>query len=106
MNDLKIHQNTTCRVLAKLLDAEGKPLNAAGWTIRSQIREEVDAALVAAFKVTETAEGLLLSLSATQTSNILPGMYQFDVLGQSPDGDTFLLAEGAVEVLATITELP
>lgn len=103
---MRLHQNATFSVHAKLLDAAGAPLDPTGWKVVSEVRAGVDEPLVARFTVKPAPDGFILSLTAKETAAMKPEMYLYDVLGTAPDGTVSVLAEGDLEVVGTITELP
>jgi hypothetical protein len=115
--DLYIEQGTTYRLSVQwatpnpVASKPPDPVNLTGYTARLQIRKAqqtpvlVDATTeTGEIEVLGTLGTLLVTLSATQTTNLNMRTLKYDLEVESPDGEVDRLLEGAVTVSANITQ--
>jgi hypothetical protein len=103
--NLVIDQGSTFSTDLSLQDENGDPLNLNGYTANSQIRKwytssNASATFTASINVDSGI--ITLSLSATETSNLVSGRYVYDV--EIKDGDAVSrVVEGIVTVTPQVT---
>jgi hypothetical protein len=87
-----------------LEDADGEPLDLAGYSFASQLRRTFDGPLVLAFSISPnlTTSTVTRSLTANQTSN-LDGEYVHDFQWTTPQGKVRTLFSGTFEVEPEVT---
>ena len=65
---------------ASVLDSDEEPMNIADYTARGQMRKHFASANSVAFLAEITSNTtLMISLTAAQTANLVPGRYVYDV---------------------------
>jgi len=92
------------QITVKLLD-DGSPVNTTSYTFKAQIRDGYlpDGELVESFAVTAVTGGATLSLTDTQTTDLVNySRLYWDVQSESPDVRTWL--SGRVHVTPEVTE--
>ena len=79
--NLVVDQGSTYSTKITLTDDDGNPLDLTGYSGAGQIRKHYTSSSYTAFAVTITPSTgeIALSLTATQTSNLSPGRYMYDV---------------------------
>jgi hypothetical protein len=102
--NLVIDQGSTFSTDLTLTDENGDVLNLSGYTANSQIRKWYTSTTSTAFTTAvNTAVGVItLSLTDTQTSNLVAGRYVYDV--EISNGSTVSrVVEGIVTVTPNVT---
>ena len=108
--NLYLEQGTTFNTTITLDDVYGTVYDLSGYTANSQIRKSYYSANTAGvFNVTipSVSSGqIIISMTASNTANIMPGRYVYDVKlvsSTSPDSDTVRILEGIVEISPQVT---
>ena len=103
--NIVIDQGTTFSTSINLTDDNGDPLNLAGYTGRSQMRKHYTSSNSHSFTVTlnEGMGTIELAMTSTQTANIVPGRYVYDVEVVSPANVVSRVLEGIVTVTPEVT---
>lgn len=104
--NLVIDQGSTYNVTLDLTDENGDALNLNNYTANSQIRKWYTSSNPAAtFTTTINASSgeLTLSLTATETSNLVAGRYVYDV-ELTQNGVVSRVVEGIVTVTPQVTK--
>ena len=106
--NLVLDQGTDFSAIIDLTDSDDQPYNLTGYTVASQMRKNY-ASSSAAATFTCTNNGALgqinLTLPKSQTSDIEPGRYMYDVEITSTGGGTTRVVEGIVTVSPGITRV-
>jgi hypothetical protein len=102
--NLIIDQGTDYQTDITLTDLDDNTVNLSGYTANAQIRKTYTSSNAVSFSVSlEEATGVVkLSLTDTQTANITPGRYVYDVLLTS-NNVTSRIVEGIVTVTPGVT---
>lgn len=102
--NLTVDQGTDYQTSITLTDVDDNAVSLTGYTANAQIRKTYTSSNAVNFTVTlETSTGVVgLSLTDTQTSNIVPGRYVYDVL-LTREGITTRIVEGIVTVTPGVT---
>jgi hypothetical protein len=90
----------------ELMTAGDQPLDLSNYTIHSQIRKVASSVGFTSMTVgiTSAADGeLTLSIGSTDTGNMKPGRYVYDVLAVSGTNTKSIVVEGTVMVRQGIT---
>ena len=103
--NITIDQGTTFSTVISLADEEDVAVNLTGYTANSQIRKHYSSSNSQAFSVTlgGTSGTISLSLTSTQTSNLTPGRYVYDVELTSSSNVVSRIVEGIVTVTPEVT---
>lgn len=103
--NLIIDQGTTFSSSISLTDDNGDAIDLTGYTGRSQMRKHYTSSNSQSFTVTlNSTEGTVnLSLSASQTSNLVAGRYVYDVEIVSSANVVSRIIEGIVTVTPEVT---
>lgn len=108
--NLLIEQGTSFNTTITLDDVTGATYNLSNYTASSEIRKSYYSANTSGvFTVTilnPTSGQITVSMTASNTANIFPGRYVYDVKLQSitnPDNDTVRILEGIVEISPQVT---
>jgi hypothetical protein len=108
--NLLIEQGTSYSTTITLDDTNGNIYNLSNYYAESQIRKSYYSANTAGvFNVTipSVSSGqIVISMTASNTANIMPGRYVYDVKlvsSTSPDSDTVRILEGIVEISPQVT---
>lgn len=105
-SNLNVDQGTSFNVNVTLEDASGDAFDLTGYTVSAQIRKTYSSLTSIDFTaaIQNALNGLIsLSLDDTQTGNMKPGRYVYDVEVVSPGGVVSRVLEGQVEVFAGVT---
>ena len=102
--NLIIDQGTDYQTDITLTDLDDNTVNLSGYTANAQIRKTYTSSNAVSFSVTlEEATGVVkLALTDTQTANITPGRYVYDVL-LTANNVTSRIVEGIVTVTPGVT---
>lgn len=103
--NLVIDQGSTFSTDLTLTDENGDPLTLDGYTANSQIRKwytSSNAAATFATSVNTQSGVITLSLTATQSSNLVAGRYVYDV-EISSGSEVSRIVEGIVTVTPQVT---
>jgi hypothetical protein len=99
-----LDQGTTFLTTITVENDEGEPINLADYTCRAQMRKHYTSSNAVSFTAEAGADGnITLSLTANQTSNIIPGRYVYDVEVISNTNTVTRLVEGIVTVTPEVT---
>lgn len=103
--NIVIDQGTTFSTTINLTDDDDAPINLTGYLGRSKMKKHYSSSNSHTFTVSLGGNTgvLTLSLSATQTSNIVPGRYVYDVELVDPSNVVSRIVEGIVTVTPEVT---
>jgi len=103
--NIVIDQGTTFSTTINLTDDDDAPINLTGYIGRSKMKKHYTSSNSYSFAVSVGGSTgvLTLSLSATQTSNIVPGRYVYDVELIDPSNVVSRIVEGIVTVTPEVT---
>jgi hypothetical protein len=103
--NIVIDQGTTFSTTINLTDDDDAPIDLTGYTGRSKMKKHYTSSNSHSFTVglSGTSGVVTLSLSATQTSNIVPGRYVYDVELINPSNIVSRIVEGIVTVTPEVT---
>jgi hypothetical protein len=103
--NITIDQGTTFSTSISLTDENGDPIDLTGFTGRSQLRKHYTSSNSQSFTVSlNSSEGTVgLTLTANQTSNLVPGRYVYDVEVVSAANVVSRIVEGIVTVTPEVT---
>ena len=105
-SEIVIEQGATFNTTINVEDTAGAAINLYGYTANSMMRKSYysTSATTITSTVTGTANGeVTLSVSATNTANLTPGRYVYDVIITSPTSVVTRVVEGIVTVLPSVT---
>jgi len=100
-----IDQGTTFSTIINLTDENGDPINLTGYSGDSEMRKHYTSSNSISFGVSlGGVDGTVtLSLTPTQTSNLTPGRYVYDVEVTSGANVVSRIVEGIVTVTPEVT---
>jgi hypothetical protein len=103
--NIVVDQGTTFSTSINLTDDDGNPVDLTGYTGRSQMRKHYTSTNSQSFSVSLNSQqgSITLSMSANQTSNIVPGRYVYDVEIASGANVISRVVEGIVTVTPEVT---
>lgn len=103
--NLVIDQGTTFETVLTLSDDDGNIYDLSNSTAASQIRKSYSSSLTAQFttSIDEELGEITLSLTPTQTSNIVAGRYVYDVEVTDNATNVVRVVEGIVTVNPQVT---
>jgi hypothetical protein len=103
--NITIDQGTTFSTVISLADDEDVAVDLTGYTANSQIRKHYSSSNSQSFSITlgGTSGTISLSLTSTQTSNLTPGRYVYDVELTSSSNVVSRIVEGIVTVTPEVT---
>lgn len=103
--NIVIDQGTTFSTVITLADENGDSINLTGYSANSQIRKHYSSSNSQSFSVSlGGAQGTVtLSLTSTQTSNLVAGRYVYDVEVTSSSNVISRIVEGIVTVTPEVT---
>jgi len=103
--NLIIDQGTDYSTSINLTDADGNVINLSGYTANSQIRKTYSSSNSVAFTTSlDAANGVItLSLTDSQTANLVAGRYVYDVIVNATNSVTSRILEGIVTVTPRVT---
>lgn len=100
-----VDQGTTFSTSISLTDDDDNPVNLTGFIGRSKMKKHYTSSNSQSFTVSLSGStGIItLSLSDSQTANIIPGRYVYDVELISPTNVVSRIIEGIVTVTPEVT---
>jgi hypothetical protein len=99
--DFTAEQGATWRRTVEYRNPDGTPFELVGWTARLEVRPRrgtATALLEGSAVVNGPAGTVTVSITADQTSALLPGRYFYDVDLVSPVGEVTRLIDGSIQV--------
>lgn len=106
--EIDIDQGTDFSLNLGLKEDDGTPKNVTGYTFSSYIKKSFySTSAVAEFSVdyADSSNGdVILYLTSTQTTDIKPGRYLFDIKQKSANNVVERIAEGIVTVNPQVTD--
>lgn len=102
--NLIIDQGTDYSTSITLTDVDDNAINLADFTAQAQIRKTYSSSNSVSFSIsiTDTQGVIQLSLTDTQTANLTPGRYVYDVI-MTTANTTTRVVEGIVTVTPRVT---
>lgn len=110
VRNLVVDKFSNYEKIIALFDKNKVPFDLTNYTANSQIRKFTDKSIITTFTcdIVQPANTgkILISLTYSDTANVVPGIYSYDVLLSSTvDPDEKIRAvQGEVEITANITE--
>lgn len=103
--NIVIDQGTTFSTVITLADENGDAINLTGYSANSQIRKHYSSSNSQSFSISlgGTSGTVTLSLTSTQTSNLVAGRYVYDVEVVSTSNVVSRIVEGIVTVTPEVT---
>jgi hypothetical protein len=103
--NLIIDQGTDFSTSINLTDDDGEVINLTGYTANGQIRKIHSSSNAVTFTITlEANVGVVtLSLTDTQTANMTPGRFVYDVILTDTSSVTSRIVEGVVNLTPRVT---
>jgi hypothetical protein len=103
-SNISIDQGTDYTLSLTVEDDDGETLSLAGYTANAQIRKHYMSANSIDF-IAEIQDNtaILLTLTPTQTVNVEPGRYVYDVEIRSPANTVTRVVEGICTIRAEVT---
>ena len=106
--ELFLEQGTTFQSSITLDGTSGEPYDLTGFVAKSQIKKSYysttpKSEFVVAINQPPTTGIIILNLSATETANIAPGRYVYDVVIKDNPGTVTRVLEGIVNVSPKVT---
>ena len=104
--ELTIEQGANFSTDLDLRDSSGSLLNISGYSVASQMRKSYYSTSANNFTMTITdgsAGQITMSMNSSNTSNIVPGRYVYDILLRDGQGVKTRIIEGIVTVLPSVT---
>jgi hypothetical protein len=103
--NIVIDQGTTFSTVITLADENGDAINLTGYSANSQIRKHYSSSNSQSFSVSlgGSLGTVTLSLTSTQTSNLVAGRYVYDVEVTSSSNVISRIVEGIVTVTPEVT---
>ena len=104
--ELTIEQGATFNTIINVGDGTGVYQNLYGYSARSQMRKSYYSSTKHDFSVEVTTPNvgeITMSMSASNTSNLSPGRYVYDVEIDDGNGYVTRIFEGIVTVLPNVT---
>lgn len=106
--ELDLDQGTDFNIDLNLTNSDGSTINCTGYVFSSSMKKSFYAARAAATfttTITDAANGnVTLSLTASQTANIKPGRYLYDVKQTDNVGTKTRIFEGIITVNPQVTK--
>jgi len=104
--NLFIDQGTDYSTSINLVDGDDNVVTLSGYTSNAQMRKTYSSSNAVSFSTTlQSANGVVvLSLTATQTANIVAGRYVYDVYLTSSSNVVSRIIEGIVTVTPRVTK--
>ncbi len=101
--NITIDQGTTFSSGIDLLDDNDEPVIVVNYTARGQIRKHYSSSNSVSFTTTLSNGSLVISLTASQTANIVAGRYVYDLELVDPSNTVLRILEGIVTVTPEVT---
>ena len=105
-SELNIEQYASFSVIINVDDVGGDAINLTGYTANSQIRKSYysSSANTLTATITGTSNGeITLSMTSTNTANLTPGRYFYDLVMTSPTSIKTRVVEGIATILPSVT---
>lgn len=102
--NLTIDQGATFSSSVELSDEQGNPVNTAVYTARGQLRKHYQSNTSTSFTTALSNNTITISLTSTQTANIVAGRYVYDVEIIDASNNVIRLLEGIVTVTPEVTK--
>lgn len=105
-SEITIEQGATFNSTVDVEDIYGSPVNLTGYTTSSMMRKSYysTSAIVITANVSNALQGeISLSISASNTANITPGRYVYDVIINNGANTVTRVVEGIATVLPSVT---
>jgi hypothetical protein len=101
--NITIDQGTTFSSGIDLLNDNDEPVDVSNYTARGQIRKHYSSSNSVSFTTTLSNGSLVISLTASQTANIVAGRYVYDLELVDPSNTVLRILEGIVTVTPEVT---
>lgn len=102
--NIVVDQGTTFTTTISVVDDDGLPIDLTSYTSRSQMRKHYTSSNSVSFTTAVNNLGeITLSLTSSQTANLVPGRYVYDVEVISSANAVTRLIEGIVTVTPEVT---
>ena len=101
--NLVIDQGSTYSITITIDDENGDPINVSGYTSRGQIRKHYTSSNSVSFTTSLANGELSLSLTSSQTTNIVAGRYVYDIELIDGSNNVTRILEGIVTVTPEVT---
>lgn len=101
--NITIDQGTTFSSGIDLLDDNDEPVSVVNYTARGQIRKHYTSSNAVSFTTTLSNGSLVISLTASQTANMVAGRYVYDIELVDPSNTVLRILEGIVTVTPEVT---
>ena len=104
--ELTIEQGANFSTILDLKDSSGALLNISGYSVASQMRKSYYSTSANNFvmTITDASSGqITMTMNSSNTSNIVPGRYVYDILLTDNGGVKTRIIEGIVNVLPSVT---
>lgn len=101
--NMVIDQGTTFSTMIEILDENDDPVNVANYSARGQIRKHYSSTNSVNFSTSLSNGSLVVSLTASQTANIVSGRYVYDIELVDPANTVARILEGIVTVTPEVT---
>jgi hypothetical protein len=102
--NLVIDQGSTYSVTINLDDVNGDPINVTGYTSRAQMRKHYTSSNAVSFTTSMANGALTMSLTSSQTANIVSGRYVYDAELIDSSSNVTRIVEGIVTVTPEVTK--
>jgi hypothetical protein len=101
--NIVIDQGSTFASSIDILDDNDEPVVLTNYTARGQIRKHYSSTNSVSFTTTISNGSLVISLTASQTANIVAGRYVYDLELVDPANTVMRILEGIVTVTPEVT---
>jgi hypothetical protein len=105
-SEITIEQGATFSSTVDVEDVYGTPVNLTGYTASSMMRKSYysSSAIVIDANITNSSQGeVTLSITASNTANITPGRYVYDLIINDGANTISRVVEGIATVLPSVT---
>lgn len=105
-SEITIEQGATFSSTVDVEDVYGTPVNLTGYTASSMMRKSYysSSAIVITANISNPSQGeVTLSISASNTANITPGRYVYDLIINDGANTVSRVVEGIATVLPSVT---
>jgi len=101
--NLVVDQGSTYSITINLDDVNGDPMDVSGYTSRAQMRKHYTSSNAVTFTTAISNGSLTISLTSTQTANIVSGRYVYDAELIDRFDNVTRIVEGIVTVTPEVT---
>ena len=101
--NIYIDQGTDFRFSVELFNEDNIELGIGGYTFFASMRKVFNGTVIADFNIEISGNDITLILSDTDTAQLKPGKYQYDVLMRKTSGELSKVVEGLAFVVPTIS---